>query len=87
MESMTVSLLVQSSFLRQIAKPVLAGFTQFLAEDCHLTGVRLDDIHHHPDGGSLAGAVRADQSEISHPDLPRKTGRQPPTLSAYDLTI
>ena len=56
-------LFIQSSFFGQVAQLVLGGFTQFLAEDFNLAGVRLDDVHHHSDGGGFTGAVGPDQAE------------------------
>src|SRR5450759_1951092 len=54
---------VETALFGQVADALLQLVVHLLAEDADLARVRLHDVHDHPDGGRLPGAVRAEESE------------------------
>src|SRR6185295_2045538 len=55
--------LIKPALFRQIADAVLQRSSHRLAEQLDAAGIGHGDIHDHPDGRGLTGAVWADQSK------------------------
>ena len=60
---------VEAALLRQVADALPGGRVHGGTEYGDLTLVRLGDVEQHPDGGGLAGAVRANEpDDLAGPD-------------------